>query len=76
MKKDDLNKKGMMRKMAWVVLVVIGLFLNLQLVFTNPATLYGKHTAIEYENDSKADAVWDLYDVDEYAAGLIVLFNW
>jgi hypothetical protein len=40
------------------------------------ATLYGKYTAVEYENDSKGDADWYLYDVDEYGAGFNVLVTW
>jgi len=40
------------------------------------ATLYGKYTAVEYENGSKGDSDWYLYDVDEFGAGLSVLFNW
>ncbi len=40
------------------------------------ASLYGKYTAVEYENGSKGDPDWYLYDVDEFGAGLSVLFNW
>jgi len=40
------------------------------------ATLYGKYTAIDFENGSRGDTDWYLYDVDEYGAGLSVLFNW
>jgi hypothetical protein len=40
------------------------------------ATLYGKYTAVEYENGSKGDPDWYLYDVDEFGLGLGVLFNW
>ena len=39
-------------------------------------TLYGKNTAVEYENGSRGDSDWYLYDVDEFGAGLSVLFNW
>ena len=40
------------------------------------ATLYGKYTAVDFENGSRGDSDWYLYDVDEYGAGLSVLFNW
>jgi hypothetical protein len=40
------------------------------------ATLYGKYTAVEYENDSRGDPDWYLYDVDEFGLGIGVLFNW
>jgi len=39
-------------------------------------TLYGNYTAIEYENSSKGQSDWYLYDVDEYGVGLSVLYNW
>jgi hypothetical protein len=40
------------------------------------ASLYGKYTAIEFENGDKGDSDWYLYDVDEFGVGLSVLFNW
>ncbi len=40
------------------------------------ASLYGKYTAVEFENGDKGDSDWYLYDVDEFGAGLSVLFNW
>ncbi len=40
------------------------------------ATVYGKYTAFDFENGSKGDADWYLYDVDEYGAGLSVLVTW
>jgi hypothetical protein len=40
------------------------------------ATLYGNYTAIDFENGSKGDTDWYLYDVDEYGLGLSILFNW
>lgn len=40
------------------------------------ATLYGKYTAVEFENGSKGDTDWYLYDVDEYGVGLSILFRW
>jgi len=40
------------------------------------ASLYGKYTALEYENGSKGDSDWYLADWDEFGAGLSVLFNW
>ena len=40
------------------------------------ATLYGKYTAVDFENGSKGDSDWYLYDVDEYGLGLSILFNW
>jgi hypothetical protein len=39
-------------------------------------SLYGKYTAVEFENGSKGDSDWYLYDVDEFGLGLSVLFNW
>ena len=40
------------------------------------ASLYGKYTAVEYENGSKGDPDWYLADWDEFGLGLGVLFNW
>jgi len=39
-------------------------------------SLYGQYTAIEYENGSKGDPDWYLYDVDEFGLGIGVLFHW
>jgi hypothetical protein len=39
------------------------------------STLYGKYTAVEYENENKGDADWYLYDVDEFGVGLAILYN-
>lgn len=38
-------------------------------------TLYGKYAAIEFENGSRGDTDWYLYDVDEFGVGLAVLYN-
>ena len=38
-------------------------------------TLYGKYTAVEFENGTKGDADWYLYDVDEFGLGLGILFH-
>jgi hypothetical protein len=40
------------------------------------ASLYGKYTAVEYENGSKGDPDWYLYDVDEFGLGIGILLNW
>ena len=40
------------------------------------ATLFGKYVAVEFENDSKGDSDWYLYDVDESTLGLTILYNW
>ena len=40
------------------------------------ASLYGKYTALEYENGSKGDSDWYLADWDEFGLGLGVLFHW
>lgn len=40
------------------------------------ATLFGKYVAVEYENGSKGDSDWYLYDVDESTLGLTILYNW
>jgi len=39
-------------------------------------TLFGKFVAVDYENASKGDADWYLYDVDESTLGLAVMYNW
>jgi hypothetical protein len=39
-------------------------------------TLYGKYLAVEFENGSKGDADWYLYDVDEFGTGLNLMYNW
>ena len=40
------------------------------------ASLYGQYTAIEYENGSKGDPDWYLYDVNEFGLGISGLFHW
>ena len=39
-------------------------------------SLYGQYTVIEYENGSKGDSDWYLYDVDEFGLGINALFHW
>jgi hypothetical protein len=39
-------------------------------------TLYGKFTAVEFENEEEGDSDWYLYDVDEFGWGLSFLFHW
>lgn len=39
-------------------------------------SLYGKYTAVEYENSNKGAADWYLYDIDEFGAGLNFMFIW
>jgi hypothetical protein len=39
-------------------------------------TLYGKYAAVEYENASKGETNWYLYDVDEFGVGLSFAYNW
>ncbi len=39
------------------------------------STFYGKYTAVEFENGSKGDTDWYLYDVDEFGVGLAILYN-
>jgi hypothetical protein len=39
------------------------------------STLYGKYTAVEYENGNKGEADWYLYDADEFGVGLAILYN-
>jgi len=38
------------------------------------ASFYGKYSAVEFENNSKGDVGWYLYDVDEFGIGANVLF--
>jgi hypothetical protein len=40
------------------------------------ATLFGKYVAVDFENGSKGDTDWYLYDVDETTLGLTFLYNW
>ena len=40
------------------------------------ASLFGKYTAVEYENSSKGKRNWYLVDWDEYGAGLNILVTW
>ena len=40
------------------------------------ATLFGKYAAVEYENGSKGDSDYYLYDIDESTLGLNILYNW
>jgi hypothetical protein len=39
-------------------------------------TLYGQYAAIEFENASKGDSDWYLYDTDEFGVGINVSYNW
>lgn len=39
-------------------------------------TLYGRYTAVEFEEASMNDSNWYLYDVDEYGLGLSIAYNW
>ena len=39
-------------------------------------SLYGKYTAVDFENSTKGAADWYLYDVDEYGLGINILFHW
>ena len=39
-------------------------------------TLSAKYAAVDFENGSRGDADWYLYDVDETTAGLTILYNW
>ena len=39
-------------------------------------SLYGKYAAVEYENNNIGDADWYFYDVDEFGAGIGILFIW
>jgi hypothetical protein len=38
-------------------------------------TLYGKYTAVDFENGDKGASEWYLYDVDEFGLGLTILYN-
>ncbi len=38
-------------------------------------TLYGKYTAVDFENGNEGDSDWYLYDVDEFGVGLSILYN-
>ena len=40
------------------------------------STLSGKFVAVDFENGTKGDADWYLYDVDETSAGLVIMYNW
>ena len=40
------------------------------------ATANYQYTAVDFENDSKGDSDWYLYDVDESSYGITVMFNW
>jgi hypothetical protein len=40
------------------------------------ARLYGDFHAIDFENGSRGDSDWYLYDADEFGLGLSVLYNW
>lgn len=40
------------------------------------ATLYGRYMAVDFENNSKGDDDWYLYDVDESGVGLNIMFIW
>jgi hypothetical protein len=37
--------------------------------------IFGKYTAVEFENGTRGNADWYLYDVDEYGLGLGILFH-
>jgi len=40
------------------------------------AGIVGKYVSVKYENDSKGDSDWYLYDADESSLALNILFNW
>jgi len=40
------------------------------------ATFYGKYYTIDYENGSKGDSDWYLYDNDEFGVGLGISYLW
>ena len=40
------------------------------------ATFYGKYYTVEYENGSKGDSDWYLYDNDEFGLGLGISYLW
>jgi hypothetical protein len=39
------------------------------------STFYGKYTAVEFENESRGESNWYLYDVDEFGLGLNFVYN-
>jgi hypothetical protein len=39
-------------------------------------SLIGRYTAVEFENASEGDSDWYLYDADESALSLNILYNW
>jgi len=39
------------------------------------STLFGKYTAVEFENSSKGAADWYLYDVDEFGLGINIIYH-
>ncbi len=39
-------------------------------------TLFAKYTAVEFEEGTKGNTDWYLYDVDEFGPGLAILYNW
>jgi hypothetical protein len=39
-------------------------------------TVYGKYSAVEYENGSRGSAGWYFYDVDEFGLGIGIAYNW
>ena len=39
-------------------------------------TIYGKFTAVDFENSSKGNSDWYKYDVDEFGPGLAIFYNW
>ncbi len=40
------------------------------------ATLYGRYSAVDFENSTKGEDDWYLYDVDESGVGLTIMFIW
>ena len=39
-------------------------------------TVYGKYAAVEYENSSRNNSGWYLYDVDEFGLGVGIAYSW
>ncbi len=39
-------------------------------------TVYGDYTDVEFENGSKGDSDWYLYDAEEFGTGLTILYHW
>ena len=39
-------------------------------------TFFGKYSAVEFENGSKGDPDWYLYDAAEYGVGFNILYHW